>query len=915
MRKILLVIIFLLSVVSIPAKELFSIKDLKPADKFSLRITVSAGTVGHSSVWDFSQTQKVDVDFHVLSVDKDSIRLAIKPIRWFTCFQSEEQLKNRQTDLAYFNTDYFGYYDDKPMFYLFDNNSVIASLNTNDKKVNISYADSPEEKHTNRYRNRWYMQALNIPQGLRMVSFVSPISDLFIDFDIITKSALESFFKEWDEKNRKGATMPWLIDLRSEFVSVSDKATFAQLTSASFAIQPNTHIMFTASKDIPEDRIFIEMDGERMKPVKSVNYTYVFSFFLSSPKRMNIRDIILDITPEDSLKVKYNSISRNYEFEGKGYANSAYINEIAKLYNSNQPDIYHEMDKDIFFREGEELHVSLLSKYQSNMNDYWRKSAKLSFDYWYASEKLKLYNENVTRSWGEPVATEDMSLWYNKHFTDLFPFADYLYQPYTYGALVESFYTYKAQEANNSIMTGIRYLQGHIPKYYFADAVFWGYPRFYLTSETLKYIMLNFHLSESEREYQDFIQKCNVTELRKSVIDLHEKLAKVDPGANIKDLDLKIENKIPLKNKSDGYVILLVRNSLDNNKEDLYFEQRLKNIYTEIEKAELKDKVNVCIITSESHKSHFDSKPEIQKQIIFVPDANVREFEDKLVSDDRDYMVIRNNGIIINREQNSNRIDSPYFLIRNIQEDIIKQNDQNSASGGVLIVIITSLLSILITFLLVRFIIRRREKRRRQMLELELKAIRAQMNPHFTFNALGSIQNLISQKKEKEANDYLVNFARLLRMVLSTSEKKLVTLSEEISLLELYLQLEQLRVSFEYVIDIDESLDVENEEIPGMLIQPIVENAVKHGIAPKGGGKISIRFNLTNHNLYVAVTDTGSGYFEENSGANKGFGLRSVRERLGLLNKEYHLNINLKIENIEEGGIVKGCKVTLSIPV
>jgi LytS/YehU family sensor histidine kinase len=189
------------------------------------------------------------------------------------------------------------------------------------------------------------------------------------------------------------------------------------------------------------------------------------------------------------------------------------------------------------------------------------------------------------------------------------------------------------------------------------------------------------------------------------------------------------------------------------------------------------------------------------------------------------------------------------------------------------------------------------------------------MNPHFTFNALGSIQNLINQKKDKEANDYLVNFAKLLRLVLSTSEKRLITLSEEIEQLELYLRLEQLRVPFRYTIDIDESIDVENEEIPGMLIQPIVENAVKHGVVPEGGGHIKLTFTMTGQVLYVTVTDTGNGYFVSEDAAKAGFGLQAIRERLKLLNKELKLEIGLQIENIETDRKITGCKVTISIPV
>lgn len=214
-----------------------------------------------------------------------------------------------------------------------------------------------------------------------------------------------------------------------------------------------------------------------------------------------------------------------------------------------------------------------------------------------------------------------------------------------------------------------------------------------------------------------------------------------------------------------------------------------------------------------------------------------------------------------------------------------------------------------------RFFVKRQERVRRQLLELELKAIRAQMNPHFTFNALGSIQNLIAQDKRKEADEYLVNFAKLLRIVLNSSEKRLIPLSDEIALISLYLHLEQLRVPFTYSIVVDENIETEIEEIPGMLIQPIVENAIKHGIVPYGGGNVIIDFSLKDQILYAQVTDTGSGFMPDIESKTKGFGLKSTRERLALLNKDLHLNIGIQIENVEQDGITKGCRVILSIPV
>ena len=117
----------------------------------------------------------------------------------------------------------------------------------------------------------------------------------------------------------------------------------------------------------------------------------------------------------------------------------------------------------------------------------------------------------------------------------------------------------------------------------------------------------------------------------------------------------------------------------------------------------------------------------------------------------------------------------------------------------------------------------KQERNRRHIRELELRAIRSQMNPHFIFNALSSIQNLINRSANQEANKYLIDFSRLLRKVLATSEKKLVPLSDEIEQLQLYLKLEQLRFPFSYSLTVDNNIEPDAIEIPGMLIQPFVE--------------------------------------------------------------------------------------------
>lgn len=150
--------------------------------------------------------------------------------------------------------------------------------------------------------------------------------------------------------------------------------------------------------------------------------------------------------------------------------------------------------------------------------------------------------------------------------------------------------------------------------------------------------------------------------------------------------------------------------------------------------------------------------------------------------------------------------------------------------------------------------------------------------------------------------------------MLDTSEKQLIPLSDELARIRLYLQLEQLRTPFETRIAVETSVDPDLEEIPGMLLQPIVENAVIHGIIPQGGGEIELRIYKTGNTLYCEITDNGKGLETrpEHSGR---FGLRITEERLRLLNKQYSAHIGILLKNRQDTEPQSGCRVILSIPV
>lgn len=182
-----------------------------------------------------------------------------------------------------------------------------------------------------------------------------------------------------------------------------------------------------------------------------------------------------------------------------------------------------------------------------------------------------------------------------------------------------------------------------------------------------------------------------------------------------------------------------------------------------------------------------------------------------------------------------------------------------------------------------------RSRQARESAQLQLKSVRSQLNPHFMFNALTSIQNLMNKSDTKAANHYLAKFADLTRTVLDSSNQELISLEDELKILDDYLQMEQLRFGFQYHIIVDGNVNIANTEVPAMLQQPFVENAVKHGVALlHEEGRIRIHIYKDKKDLVLKVMDNGKGFNRGDiAGKPSAFGIRLSEERISLLNKVY----------------------------
>ncbi len=209
----------------------------------------------------------------------------------------------------------------------------------------------------------------------------------------------------------------------------------------------------------------------------------------------------------------------------------------------------------------------------------------------------------------------------------------------------------------------------------------------------------------------------------------------------------------------------------------------------------------------------------------------------------------------------------------------------------------------LIIVIAIRIRSKRKESRlilKRKMAQLEVDAVRSRMNPHFLFNALSSIQNLINKKQIEEANLFLARFGELVRTILSQSSKPAIGLNEEIDMIRNYLQLEQLRFPFTFDIQINPALDLFAIEVPPLLIQPHVENAVMHGISAMGkDGRIDISFRTENRHLICEVKDNGPGYHPGTKKGNGGLGQgwKLTRQRIELMKEQYGDDVLVEVKS------------------
>lgn len=607
------------------------------------------------------------------------------------------------------------------------------------------------------------------------------------------------------------------------------------------------------------------------------------------------------LTPGDTLTVEADATNfqQSLELSGSAAPNCRLAMEAQNIFEKQDPNNFSSHLKSDYTEDlvryqesGKREFDKLMSTYSGKVSTVALDYFKTEWDFLLAEAKLYFLYANNYRS--NPTAELALQGLPQDFFLDI-DTLPVVMNDFVGGRHYNNFFEWflPFQEARVSRASGGRI--GFLSRYSIALASLKQYPLYKLLAEELEEEIGKNTWEQNQRVkpyFEDYIANCRDTSFTNPLVKLWQRNESWAPGKNIPVKTLTLADGSTLNlTKFKGKALCLVINYHETKK----FEFLLKHI-----KEANPDDVHFLIAQINRpnfehppidtayqylpHITHVKLHPDYKESEAFGVDM----FESSIFVFDKWLRVIENN-LRLHRGV-EHWIDEPIKkAIKAKKYSKIEKAEMLKIGGW-------SLGSTLFVVIIGTFIyrirlrsIRQQELVKRQMQELEIKAIRSQMNPHFVFNALNSIQSLINGSQFKEANIYLARFSTLLRSVLNNSEKSMVPLSNELEAVTLYCQLEQLRFDFAFELLLDEAINPNLIEIPPMVIQPLVENAIVHGLAPKGNeGVLQIEISIVQGQLQVVVTDNGTGLTSKKSDklSKKGFGLKLVQERINILNHE-----------------------------
>lgn len=361
---------------------------------------------------------------------------------------------------------------------------------------------------------------------------------------------------------------------------------------------------------------------------------------------------------------------------------------------------------------------------------------------------------------------------------------------------------------------------------------------------------------------------------------------------------------------------LLLKDSLYNN--ELYTKISDINTQNELEKARIEE--------------------QSRQQLTLANEMRIREKllgeqklqQEKVLSDEK----VANEKAIADQklEQEKKSAEELNKYDKSIADEKAKQEKIKTEKEQVNNLLLMGLILVIITSVFLILLMRQRNQKKRavekaetihKMAELEMQSLRSQLNPHFMFNSLNSIQTLILKEDTDRSQSYLSRFARLLRILLENADAPFISLRKEIDFLQLYLSLESLRVpDLQYSISTDPDLNTEQTQIPNMFLQPYVENAIWHGLSYKETDKqLQIRIYRENGAINYEIEDNGVGRKKAEElkslfrKQHQSKGMELLSKRVKLLNKEYSSTIQTEIVDVIKNNEISGTRVTVKVPL
>lgn len=432
----------------------------------------------------------------------------------------------------------------------------------------------------------------------------------------------------------------------------------------------------------------------------------------------------------------------------------------------------------------------------------------------------------------------------------------------------------------------------------------------------------------AERFYSNSVNVAQQQSVQQEVIQ-NEKLSDYYRSSNQldKEIDLRKSNLKKVESLPGNSADTLTTQSLNYDIADAYVTQKKyveaipylnKSIAVASEVKDLKTEKNALQRLSEAYKNvgDYTNALESYQKYVNLVDLLYKEKEKEIedVGEFNKALALQQNRISIlekDRELSENKI-----------EYIEKEQQLTQQSNRRQRYIIYSLIAGL-TLLVVAVFMMYKSNQQKKITNnlLALKSLRTQMNPHFIFNALNSVNSFIAQSDERAANKYLTDFSTLMRTVLENSEKDFIPLSREIELLSLYLKLEHARFNekFDYTLEVDEKVDAEAFHIPPMLLQPYIENAVWHGLRyKKDKGYLEVKLlQKDKETLLITITDDGIGRQKsrelktKNQLLQQSRGMNNVSSRIAILNDMYKDKLSVKVTDLHENGA--GTQVVLEL--